>query len=508
MKIRISELLMLAMATQILLSCTKELGGDSNNGWSPLTFSASTANSFDVKASQLESISKFTAAGYNADGSDWLTEREIALPYSNQDFKWINGAAHTFYGYANIPASGASASITKDGVTLEYTDFVPGVDQKDAVLGVYYGDGDRTGTAAMTFYHPLACVQFKIGTISGVTKLTDVSIDGLFTAGSTTLKFSTPVVDGVANPEWTGTSGSGKVSLDGLNITSFTQNDNIGDSFFCIPSLLSDAVIGATVEINGEPKALEARLGAGSLALGKVTNILISYENSPAGLSFTTTVSPWVEESPVDLDTRRNVDVLFGHEYVPIVGSDGKTLRWATMNVGATSVKGVDSYGDLFSWGEVRPKSNYDITYYSSDAKRLSGNIEPNSIYDAARDNWGGSWRMPTLDEYTKMRNATYWVWDGADGGYYVFYPDESHSAGGRSSSFDGTLNKSDALIFLPAAGYSDDSSRIKTGTYAFYWTSNYYNSNHAYTLEFYNSNVTFNSYNRHCGRSVRPVSD
>ena len=44
--------------------------------------------------------------------------------------------------------------------------------------------------------------------------------------------------------------------------------------------------------------------------------------------------------------------VINGHEYVDL----GLSVKWATMNVGATKP---EDYGDYFAWGETTAKEDY-----------------------------------------------------------------------------------------------------------------------------------------------------
>lgn len=200
---------------------------------------------------------------------------------------------------------------------------------------------------------------------------------------------------------------------------------------------------------------------------------------------------------------------LNGHEYVIIKCGD-KNLKWATMNIGATALTGADSYGDLFSWGDIEKKDNYQKSYYIDPAKSLSSNITPDSGNDVARVKWGGTWRMPTGNEgeFKALKEATYWQWDTTDKGYYVYDP-QTGDAGKKNNESSNTYNKSDALLFFPAAGYCSNTSRFNVGTYGSYWSSTWSSSNDAYNLFFQIDKVeSQGSYNRYCGRSVRPVSD
>ena len=169
------------------------------------------------------------------------------------------------------------------------------------------------------------------------------------------------------------------------------------------------------------------------------------------------------------------------HEYVDL----GLSVKWATCNVGA---KKTEDYGDYFAWGETKPKKSYSSSNYSYTSNPT---ILPLSA-DAARANWGGSWRMPTKAEQDELRNNCTWTWTTQKGvkGYMV------------------TSKKNSKSIFLPAAGSRYVSSLLNAGSYGYYWSSSLSTSNtsDAYCLYFDSSYVDWYFYDRYYGRSVRPV--
>ena len=189
-----------------------------------------------------------------------------------------------------------------------------------------------------------------------------------------------------------------------------------------------------------------------------------------------------------------------GHEYIDL----GLSVKWATMNVGANSP---EEHGDYFAWGETEPKETYDwstykwcngshysLTKYNTDSSY--GTVDNKTTLelndDAARANWGGSWRMPTDAEMTELRTNCTWTWTTENGvnGYKV-----TSKSNGNS-------------IFLPAAGYRGSGDLIDAGSYGGYWSSSL-NSDypiHAYVLFFGSGNVDRGSGNRYYGHSVRPV--
>ena len=176
-----------------------------------------------------------------------------------------------------------------------------------------------------------------------------------------------------------------------------------------------------------------------------------------------------------------------GYEYVDLGLPSG--LKWATCNVGASSP---EEYGDYYAWGEV--KTNIKYTEYNSKTYGKSMiDISGNAMYDVARAKWGGSWRLPTKDEFNELRQKCKWQWTSQNGkkGYKVTGPN------GNS-------------IFLPAAGYRYWSSLCHAGEYGYYWSSSPAESNdyRAHRLYFDSSYHNVDWYYRSTGKSVRPVSE
>ena len=191
------------------------------------------------------------------------------------------------------------------------------------------------------------------------------------------------------------------------------------------------------------------------------------------------------------------------HEYVDL----GLSVKWATCNVGATKP---EEYGDYFAWGETQPKSTYDwSTYkwcrgsYDTQTKYCTnssyGTVDNKTTLelsdDAARANWGGSWRMPTDAELTELREQCTWTWTTQNGvyGYKV------------TSKKSGYTNKS---IFLPAAGYRRGSSLGSAGSDGYYWSSSLGTDDpdYAWHVYFYSGYVNRRRSRRDYGFSVRPV--
>ena len=180
----------------------------------------------------------------------------------------------------------------------------------------------------------------------------------------------------------------------------------------------------------------------------------------------------------------------------------GLSVKWANMNVGAKKDSG---FGTYFAWGETKPKEYYSWNTYvwsKGDSKFLikystadrRTQLLPSD--DAAHTNWGGGWRMPTVEEYEELIDKCTWEWITKDGvnGYKV------------------TSKKTGNSIFLPITGfrfYADVQFRAINGIY---WTSTLYTGNpyKAWCLEFNFEDVNVHygnlSSNRFSGRCIRAV--
>ena len=191
---------------------------------------------------------------------------------------------------------------------------------------------------------------------------------------------------------------------------------------------------------------------------------------------------------------------------------------WATTNIGAEKP---EDYGYYFWWGDTVGYKRENNKWVASDGSNLNFSFDPNKTptyiksistlqsegwivtrdgtyvltpeHDAAQVQWGGNWRMPTLQELKDLCSKCDWTWDLMNGvnGYIVR---------GRGSY---AANN----IFLPCAGLGHGTSLGEAGSYGRYWSSvpdsdDYY----AWTLYFSSRYHDTGSNGRYLGRSVRPL--
>lgn len=185
-------------------------------------------------------------------------------------------------------------------------------------------------------------------------------------------------------------------------------------------------------------------------------------------------------------------NIINGHEYVDLGLPSG--LKWATCNVGANKP---EECGYYYAWGETKTKEVYDTVTSLTYGKKLE-EFSGVERYDAARANWGGSWRMPTKSEFEEIIDNCTWTFTsiGGNSGYIVEGPNGN-------------------TIFLPAAGNRYGSSLYNDGSRGFYWSStsydgyNCYNGYGAVYLDFYDGGEdVYWTDDRGDGLTVRPITE
>lgn len=137
--------------------------------------------------------------------------------------------------------------------------------------------------------------------------------------------------------------------------------------------------------------------------------------------------------------------------YTPTPIDLGLSVKWASFNLGASRP---EEYGYRYAWGETVPKKSFtwenykwcrgtDTTLTKYNVNSSYGTVDNKTVLnlsdDAARVNLGGTWRIPTSQEWQELINNCTWTWINGitwSSGMLV------------TSNVSGYTNKS---IFLPA---------------------------------------------------------
>ena len=229
--------------------------------------------------------------------------------------------------------------------------------------------------------------------------------------------------------------------------------------------------------------------------------------------------------------------VTVDHEFVEMAG-----LKWAACNIGAENPTKAGWY---FSWGNIdgyvhdgsqwvsasdgTPLDGFKKSIYESTVGfTLSSSIAPGSGHDAARENWGMDWRMPSSAEFqalyeacggegSKTVPATLETADPVKGVYWLASDQALISA---YTGVAGLLfvDESKTQLFFPVTGYGTnlnlnglDSGRYWSSTYDVYDEKGDPLLRTAYKLYFTSNTVQpqFNV-NGYCerGYAIRPVKE
>ena len=336
--------------------------------------------------------------------------------------------------------------------------------------GTYYGDVHNLELDCA--YYVRAYVTYSLGTVYGENKMFSIKKTyppTVTTSTVTQITTTTAVAGGNVTDD-----GGVSVTERGV-VYSTNQNPTVADTKVVSGSGLGDFICNLTNLQEG------------------TTYYVRAYAVNAKGTAYGEEVSFTTKERYYEN----------GYEYIDL----GLSVKWATCNVGASTP---EEYGDYFAWGETQPKSTYNWSTYKwcNGSYNTQTKYNTNSSYgtvdnktqlelsdDAARANWGGSWRMPTDAELTELRENCTWTWTTQNGvyGYKV------------TSKKSGYTNKS---IFLPAASHRFNSDLFSAGSYGDYWSSSLSTDGpyYAYELYFLSDRVYVSDVNRCCGLSVRPV--
>ena len=162
----------------------------------------------------------------------------------------------------------------------------------------------------------------------------------------------------------------------------------------------------------------------------------------------------------------------------------GLSVKWATMNVGASKP---EDYGGYFAWGEIEAKKTFNWSNYEGNEGYSEDNMTLEPKDDAATVNWGNSWRMPTREEAKELSSDCTW--------------EEVYLNGVKCVKITSKTNGN--CIFLPCPGYIYGATLHSGGTTGWYWTSSLMDGSHAYymtTSQYYGSGEPMS------GHSIRPV--
>ena len=364
-------------------------------------------------------------------------------------------AAYTPYN-GNLPASTPYTAVPID---------LTGQDGTLATIGQKYDymyapstfteeDCENGGTheVVFDFNHAISIIQLRLtmqepNTLKNIT-LTNKNGDNVWITSATL---------NVATGDITSTATSSSISFDLENL--YVDEDNeLVIYVAALPTTTGELQLTAVTDEGAE---YTASLASKTLESGK------AYRYTASDFTFST-------DGRID-----------GHEYVDFI-----TVRFATMNIGATSPWDVGNY---YAWGETDVKTSYSwatykwcnetensLTKYCTDSS--FGTVDNKTVLDQEDDvaaiNWGGGWHTPTIGDFMQLTRNSFWVWTSNYNntnlsGFIVFkakrYSDRGRIVYGDNNGLGYSLY--DAHIFLPVTGYRENNQLNDADTDGYYWT-------------------------------------
>lgn len=523
---RIRNLLPLLVPLLLLTGCTAEDQSAAGAGMTPVSLTVSQSGmragtavqstQFDanqtfyvyfptnVTVGSATTASNTTYTTTNASGTTTPTTQ----PYFNAGA--TSAAVHAYYP-STVTNSTTSFSVLKDQTG---NDNYKASDLMYATIASLSKSG-ATVTGNLTFSHRMSKIIANVTAGTGVSVIKKVRIIG----GKRTIAISTPLTCTLS----TAAGGlSDAVSDTEGGCVKMYENATGASHVQCAALLPPQTINGAFLKVETDQGSVTYSLA--SKALASANSYTFTITVNAAAIGTTVAITGWTDNGNATVSpTKTNAPA--GAVAVDLGLTSG--TKWANMNIGATSVTG---YGTYFAWGETSgytSESDYAKKHFSWDTYawckgtettltkycptgKQSSNwwdtsgttvVADNKTQleyadDAARANWGGAWRMPTKADFEELINNT-------DNEWVANYNGTGVSGYKFTNKTDNTK-----FIFLPAAGYRDESSFGSQGSYGYYWSSTLnsdYPDNAWYLL--FGGGFVATDYNyRYDGQSVRAV--
>ena len=462
------------------------------------------------------------------DGSAWTPATQML---------WKTGEdAHYFLGVFPVPG----APIT-DFAAVPYTLDPADYEASDLLIATNFGTGNAGlkstgGAVPLNFDHAMAKLNVNLKfrsefgaaapAVSGVTVTARKTAEVNYLTKTVTATAS-EVPSPVAIPQASTAAAGYALSFSGLQVP-------------------QDGVTAVTISIGTNEYVYTSATDI-PLQSGKYTTLGLMVGKDKVELA-SVSVSDWAAGQ--DLPGGEAVllmDPYNGHAFVDMgevsISGVKKNLKWATCNVGAENPW---DYGDYYAWGETETyyeagtaqndpptwKSGKSGGYIWSSYKWCNGAFDKLNKYctqssywdssapkdnktvldpedDVAHVKWGGTWRMPTDQEWTALRDNTLYDWVWTDN--YLINGTVSTGVAGRIVTRKaGTGPCAGNSIFLPAAGRRTLAGLSDVGSWSAGWSSSLRTDYpiHAWYVYFRPDDVYRWNNSRYYGLSVRPVTE
>lgn len=362
---------------------------------------------------------------------------------SPNDVLKVSGVSAQLLSFVHIPST---ATTTVGGVCYSKTETTPTLDNANVAYGII-ADGrcvtDLKVLEPMSIYY----VTYFV-TIDGKTTYTF----------SSTIETTNPADMVITGEAVSGTSTSAKIRA-GFDLTSALY-DNV-ERYVCYGLEANPTIDGSKAEATGDK-----------------VSCVVTLNDLTEGATYHYRACLKIDGQIFYGEDKTFVAEEFGE---PLYVDLGLSVKWATMNVGATAPEEI---GDYFAWAETTPRTAFGYsdylyqkgTYANDYMKNYNGTDRLQVLtdeHDAATVNMGPEWRMPTTDEAKEL--------------YEQCTLEKATKNGVECVKVTGPNGN---CIYVPYAGYIYGDKNYSGPTYAcpYFWSSQlrwqmYGNSNHDFSL-------------------------
>ena len=421
-------------------------------------------------------------------------------------------------GDANLYAVYPAASATAGSHTVKYNQTTAANYKASDLMYAKktVTQANKTSTQDLQFSHKLVKLKVVIIKAADVSQVTQVMMNNVKRQVSVTLGPSSMTLGTPATATGGEATGGDNILVSSGESSSASEQTYTYAVVFPVQSW-SDADF---ITVTADSKDATYKLTKTNFAAGSEYTLTLNI--NAAALDNTVSITNWTgPEGSCNVNPSTVIETKLAAVDIGmhVGGSSSTVLKWANMNVGASSETdygsyffwaGVAGYGTAtdefsFSW-ENTPYNggNSDFAgtkYTSSDSK-----TKLESMDDAATVHFGSPWRMPTQAEMQELAN-TYNTDANAVGKTHLWEWQSDYKGSGHAGYLI-TYKSNGKSIFLPAAGYRDGTVVSYQGEFGGYWSSSLISGNPdgAWSLNFRSDGAYMDGDYRYNGFTVRAV--
>lgn len=430
---------------------------------------------------------------------DDATNKTVTWNSSNESVATVDQTGNVTaksIGNATINATANDGSGKYASCSVTVIKPVTSISLNKTNLILYRGASDVTGTLTASVI-PSDASNMAVTWSSSISSVASVSSSGVVTGKSK----GTTTITVTANDGY-GASATCEVEVKQW-VTSITLDKKSlgieigGDATLTVTSILPENANDKSYTWSSDDNAIASVDNQGRVTAKANGNTTISVTANDGSKVFA-----YCPVVIYNVETYNKIDIPQAVDMGIVVS--GKNIKWATFNIGAISP---EESGFYYAWGEIEPKSYYDVATYkwwsdyntltkyntSSSDGIVDNKMELDPEDDVAHVKLGGKWRIPTSEEWIALYTQCSWTETTQNGVYGRLVTAQNGNS-----------------IFLPAAGSRGGANLYDVGYLGVYWSSSLitYTPKNAWNAYFSPYGVDGSYHPRDGGLPIRPVTE